>query len=132
MNGRILTAARAVLAVGFVIAPFATNSALAQVPTPEGTDIINIAVVNWTDANGNSYVPDSASVTVTVGFGAGIDVAAGAATVTPASPTTGATITFDIDNIGNGSDSVTVAENISVGGIITVTAGGNRNIDGRG
>lgn len=98
---------------------FAVGTASGQ--TPEGTVITNIAVVNWTDANGNSYAPDSASVSVTVGFAAGIDVIASAASVTPSPGSTSNTLTFTVDNIGNGSDSVTVAENISVGGIITVT-----------
>jgi len=120
MNGRISVVARALIVAGLAIAPFA-NTALAQGPTPEGTVITNVAEVNWTDANGNSYTPVSASVDVTVGFAAGIDVTAQAATVTPASPSGGNMIDFVIDNIGNGADSATVAENISVAGIISVT-----------
>jgi uncharacterized repeat protein (TIGR01451 family) len=121
MNGIIKQAARTLIVVGLVMAPFATNAALAQGPTPEGTVISNTAEVNWTDANGNTYAPVSATVNVTVGFSAGVDVIAQAGTVTPASPSSGNTIDFVVDNIGNGTDSVTVAENISVGGIITVT-----------
>jgi uncharacterized repeat protein (TIGR01451 family) len=64
-------------------------------------------------------VSDTADVTV--GFVAGIDVIAAAATVGPASPSTNDTLFFTIGNIGNGNDSVTVSQNISVGGIITVT-----------
>jgi uncharacterized repeat protein (TIGR01451 family) len=120
MNGRISLVARALIVAGLAIAPFA-STALAQGPTPEGTVITNVAEVNWTDANGNSYAPVSASVDVTVGFAAGIDVIAQAATVTPASPSNGNTIDFVIDNIGNGADSAVVAENISVGGVISVT-----------
>jgi uncharacterized repeat protein (TIGR01451 family) len=41
--------------------------------------------------------------------------------VTPASPSTGNVLTFTIANIGNGRDSVSVAENISVAGVIAVT-----------
>ena len=118
MSRRLTTAVRILLMTGLAVA-FAAPIAGAQ--TPENTVITNIAVVNWTDANGNTYTPDSASVNVTVGFAAGIDVIAGAASVAPAPGSTGNTITFDIDNIGNGTDSVTVGENISVGGIITVT-----------
>jgi uncharacterized repeat protein (TIGR01451 family) len=121
MNPTTLKAARALLVLGLAIGSFAANTAMAQGPTPEGTVITNIAVVNWTDANGNTYAPASASVQVTVGFAAGIDVIAGAATVTPAPGSIGNTLTFAIDNIGNGTDSASVAENISVGGIITVT-----------
>ena len=58
MNGRISRLARALVVAGLAIAPFA-NTALAQGPTPEGTVITNVAEVNWTDANGNTYSPDS-------------------------------------------------------------------------
>lgn len=110
--------ARALALAGLTVA-IAVAPATAQ--TPEGTDITNIATVNWTDANANSYTPVSATVIVTVGFQAGVDVIAAAATVTPASPSTADTLFFDVQNIGNGTDSVTVSESISVGGIITVT-----------
>ena len=110
--------ARALALAGLTVA-IAVAPAAAQ--TPEGTDITNIATVNWTDANANSYTPVSATVIVTVGFQAGVDVIAAAATVTPASPSTADTLFFDVQNIGNGTDSVTVSESISVGGIITVT-----------
>ena len=110
--------ARALALAGLTVA-IAAAPAAGQ--TPEGTVITNMAIVSWTDANSNSYAPDSASVSVTVGFQAGIDVIAAAATVTPASPSTADTLSFDIANIGNGTDSVTVSESISVGGIITVT-----------
>src|SRR2546423_5362671 len=98
----------------------ATPTLHAQSPTPEGTVITNTATVSFTDANGNTYSSVSASVNVTVGFVAGIDVA-GAASVTPASPSAGNTLTFTIQNIGNGTDHVQVAENISVAGVISVT-----------
>ena len=118
MLGVILRAARTLMFAGLAVA-FAVTTAKAQ--TPEGTVITNVAVVNWTDANGNSYTPDSASVQVTVGFAAGVDVIAAAASVNPASPSTGQTISFEVTNIGNGQDSVSVAENITQGGVITVT-----------
>jgi uncharacterized repeat protein (TIGR01451 family) len=91
----------------------------AQSPTPEGTVITNTATVSFTDANGNTYSSVSASVNVTVGFVAGIDVA-GAAAVTPGSPSAANTLTFTIQNIGNGTDQVQVAENISVASVISV------------
>jgi hypothetical protein len=99
----------------------AVPALLAQSPTPEGTVITNTATVSFTDANGNTYSSVNASVSVTVGFVAGIDVA-GAASATPASPSAGNTLTFTIQNIGNGTDQVQVAENISVGSVITVTS----------
>src|SRR3954464_15670643 len=85
----------------------------AQSPTPEGTVISNTATVSFTDANNNTYTNVTATVTVTVGFVAGIDVA-GAASVTPASPSTGNLLTFTVQNMGNGTDHVVLAENISV------------------
>jgi uncharacterized repeat protein (TIGR01451 family) len=100
---------------------FAAPQLYAQSPTPEGTVITNTATVSFTDANGNTYSAVNASVSVTVGFVAGVDVA-GAASVTPASPSSSNTLTFTIQNIGNGTDHVQVAENISVGGVITVTS----------
>src|SRR5919206_5362162 len=97
----------------------AASRAHAQSPTPEGTVITNTATVSFTDANGNTYSNVSASVNVTVGFVAGIDVA-GAASVTPGSPSAANTLTFTIQNMGNDQDQFQVAENISVGSVITV------------
>jgi uncharacterized repeat protein (TIGR01451 family) len=76
--------------------------------------------VTFTDANNNAYAPVADTVDVTVGFAAALDVT-GAASVTPASPSTGNVLTFTIGNIGNGTDSVSVGEAISVAGIIAVT-----------
>jgi len=102
----------------FAVAVGTAESASAQ--TPEGTVIRNIATVTFTDANNNTYAPVADTVDVTVGFAAALDVA-GAATATPASPSTGNVLTFTIGNIGNGTDSVTVSETISVAGVIAVT-----------
>ena len=95
----------------------------AQSPTPEGTVITNTATVSFTDANGNTYSAVNASVSVTVGFVAGVNVS-GAAAATPASPSSNDALTFTIQNIGNGTDHYQVAENISVGGVITVASYG--------
>ena len=81
----------------------------------------NTATVSWTDANSNTYTSVNGSVNVTVGFGAGVDVIAAAATANPASPSTADTLAFDIVNVGNGPDSVTVSESISDGTVISVT-----------
>ena len=118
MISKTFQAARTLALTGLAAA-LAVTAASAQ--TPEGTVITNTATVNWTDANANTYTPVSGSVSVTVAFQAGIDVIAAAATVTPASPSTADTISFNVQNIGNGTDSVTIAESISVGGVITVT-----------
>lgn len=102
------------LAAAFTVRPL-------QAQTPEGTVIRNIATVTFTDANGNSYTPVADTVDVTVGFAAGVDVIAAAATASPASPSTADTLAFTVSNAGNGIDSVSIAEAISVPGIITVT-----------
>jgi uncharacterized repeat protein (TIGR01451 family) len=96
-----------------------TGTAVAQ--TPEGTVITNVATVTYTDANSNAYAPVSGSVSVTVGFTAGVSVAANTPTPTPASPSTANQLTFTVTNAGNGTDSVTISQNISVAGVITVT-----------
>ena len=100
------------------VATIAARTAVAQ--TPEGTVIRNIATVTFTDANSNAYAAVADTVEVTVGFAAGID-ARGVATVTPASPSTGNTMTFSVVNMGNGTDTMAVSEAISVAGVITVT-----------
>jgi len=109
---------RASAALVAVLAAFAVSALSAQ--TPEGTVITNTATVNYTDANNNTYAPVSASVNVTVGFAGGISLT-GAASVSPASPSTADTLFFTYTNLGNGNDSLRVTESISVGGIITVT-----------
>ncbi len=90
--------------------------------TPEGTVITNTATASYTDANGNPYADVTGSVSVTVGFLPGIAVRANTPSQTPASPSTGGTLSFGVANPGNGTDSVTISEGISVPGVITVTA----------
>ncbi len=104
-----------VLAGGLAL--FAVRPATAQ--TAELTVITNLAEVNWTDANGNTYTPVNATVDVTVGFQAGIDAIATAASVTPAVSSTNDTLYFTVNNLGNGTDSLTITENITVASIIT-------------
>src|SRR5437899_580617 len=93
--------------------------ALAQ--TPEGTVITNTATATYTDANNNAYSAVSGSVSVTVGFKAGVSVTANTPSPSSASPSTADTMTFTVANAGNGTDSMTISENISVAGVITVT-----------
>src|SRR2546422_3986907 len=95
------------------------GGALAQ--TPEGTVITNTATATYTDANSNAYTAVSGSVSVTVGFKAGVSVTANTPTPSSASPSTADTMTFTVMNAGNGTDSMTISENISVAGVITVT-----------
>ena len=119
MLQRLITRMGMTLGVAVLLA--VTTAVPVNAQTPEGTVIHNVATVSFTDANSNAYATVSASVDVTVGFVAGLDVIASAATVGPASPSANDTLFFPVNNIGNGTDSVTISENISVAGIITVT-----------
>ena len=96
-------------------------AAEARAQTPEGTVITNIATATYTDANGNAYAPVTGSVSVTVGFKAGVTVTANTPSPAAASPSTADTMTFTVGNVGNGVDSMTISEAISVPGVITVT-----------
>jgi uncharacterized repeat protein (TIGR01451 family) len=96
-------------------------TAVMQAQTPEGTVITNTATVTFTDANSNAYASVSGSVSVTVGFVPGVTVTANTPSPTPASPSAADTLNFSVANSGNGTDSVTIAENISVAGVIAVT-----------
>ncbi len=107
------------LTLALMLAAFASREAFAQ--TPEGTVITNTASVSYTDANTNTYTAATASVSITVGFLAGVDVT-GSATAGPASPSTANTLSFPIQNIGNGTDKFQIATpSISVGGVISIT-----------
>ncbi|HEV7364631.1 MAG TPA: hypothetical protein VGN76_02165 [Gemmatimonadales bacterium] len=110
-------AGRIVVAVATLT--FIAGRAAAQ--TPEGTVITNTATVTYTDANSNAYAPVSGSVSVTVGFTAGVSVTANTPSPTPASPSSANQLTFTVTNAGNGTDSVTISQNISVAGVISVT-----------
>jgi len=109
----------ALIALG-VLAVAMVTAQTAAAQTPEGTVIRNIATVTFTDANNNAYNAVADTVDITVGFTAGLNVT-GAVSVTPASPSTGNTLTFTVQNIGNGNDTVSVGETISVAGVISVT-----------
>jgi uncharacterized repeat protein (TIGR01451 family) len=104
----------------FAVTVAAFTARPTQAQTPEGTTITNTASVSFTDANGNTYSAVTASVSVTVGFLAGVDVS-GAASATPASPSSANTLSFTIQNAGNGTDQFQVSQSISVAGVITVT-----------
>jgi uncharacterized repeat protein (TIGR01451 family) len=107
------------LAFAAVMLFMVTAQVVAQ--TPEGTVITNTATATFTDANSNAYAPVSGSVSVTVGFTAGVAVTANTPSPTPASPSTADTLDFTVANAGNGTDSVTISQNISVAGVIAVT-----------
>lgn len=107
-----------VLAGGLAL--FAVRPATAQ--TAEGTVITNEAIVNWTDANSNTYTPVNATVDVTVGFQAGLSLTPDGGSQSPASPSTGGTFALTVQNSGNGTDQVQVAELITdASGVISVT-----------
>jgi uncharacterized repeat protein (TIGR01451 family) len=93
----------------------------ARAQTPEGTVITNTATATYTDANGNAYAPVTGSVSVTVGFKAGVTVTANTPSPSAASPSAADTMTFTVANIGNGTDSMTISDAISVPGVIAVT-----------
>ena len=103
----------AILAVGALVA-LDTSGAAAQGPTPEGTVISNTATASYTDANGNTYADETASVDVTVGFLAGPTVS-GVGTLTPPSPSTGNVITVTMTNNGNGDDQFSFAASADAG-----------------
>jgi uncharacterized repeat protein (TIGR01451 family) len=105
-------------AIAFLATLASATNLLAQTPTLEGTTITNTATASWTDANGNTYTPVSASASVIVGFLAAPDVSS-PATVTPASPSTGNALPFTVTNAGNGTDSVSVAFTAGTGVTIT-------------
>jgi uncharacterized repeat protein (TIGR01451 family) len=110
---------RVALGALFAVPLLTAAEASAQLgPTPEGTEIVNTATVTWTDANGNSYTPVSASASVFVGFAAGIDVET-QATATPSSPSTANQLPITITNVGNGIDTVSISSAVPAG--ITVT-----------
>ena len=96
----------------------------AAAQTPEGTVITNTATVSFTDANSNAYASVNGSISVTVGFQAGVSVTANTPSPTPASPSSADTLLFTVANSGNGTDSVLISQNISVGGVISVTGYG--------
>jgi uncharacterized repeat protein (TIGR01451 family) len=120
MTGTITRAVGRRLALGaLALAPLAlATRASAQSPTPENTVITNTATATWTDANSNTYTPVTASATVTVGFAAGVDASA-AASVTPASPSTGNVLSYTVTNTGNGTDQFTVGATPGAGTSIT-------------
>lgn len=109
---------RRVALAGLLLAPFAAMPAHAQSPTPEGTTITNTASATWTDANGNTYSPATASVSVLVGFKAGPDVQSPVSVSSP-SPSTANELPFTIVNTGNGIDSVTASATAAAGVTIT-------------
>src|SRR6266568_3214696 len=96
-------------------------AARTRAQTPEGTVITNTATATYTDANSNPYAAVSGSVSVTVGFKAGVSVTANTPAPAAASPSAADTMIFTVANAGNGTDSMTISENISVAGVITVT-----------
>lgn len=102
--------ARALALAGLTVA-IAAAPAAAQ--TPEGTTIRNIATTTFTDANSNSYAAVADTVDITVGFQSGLSLTPDGGSASPASPSTGGTIALTVQNVGNGVDTVQVAESIT-------------------
>jgi uncharacterized repeat protein (TIGR01451 family) len=96
--------------------------ATAQAQTPEGTTIRNIATVDYEDGDGFTYTQVADTVDITVGFLVGISTTPDGGTATPASPSTGGTLAFTIENVGNGVDTVTASEvETDVDNMMTIT-----------
>ena len=108
-----------ILAIAATVGWLQPTAAYGQ--TAEGTDIINTATVSFSDANSNAYSTVDGVATVTVGHVAGIDVVAGAATATPLVNSTGNTMTFTVNNVGNGVDTLSVSQTNSDPSVLTVT-----------
>ena len=115
MASRIL----GILAIAVTVGWLQPTAAYGQ--TAENTVIVNTATVSFSDANSNTYSTVDGVANVTVGHAAGINVVAAQATATPVSPSTLNTMVFHVINIGNGTDSVSVAENNSDATVLTVT-----------
>ena len=109
-----------ILAIAATVGWLQPTAAYGQA-TAEGTDIVNTATVSFSDANSNTYSTVDGVATVKVGHAAGIDVVAAAATATAVSPSTLNTMSFNVSNIGNGVDTLSVSENNSDGTVLTVT-----------
>lgn len=107
------------LALTGLFALFGATEVFAQGATPENTIIRNIATVSFTDANGNAYTPVLDTVDVTVGFVAGVDVD-GPLTATPVVGSTDDTLTYTMQNLGNGRDSLVVSTTVDATVMINV------------
>ena len=94
--------------VALLLTCVAASAVAAQTPTAEGALISNSVSATWSDANNGTYTPVTANVDVTVGFLPGLHVTS-AATATPASPSTGNIVSYTINNLGNGPDTLIVA-----------------------
>jgi uncharacterized repeat protein (TIGR01451 family) len=112
-----MTFTRRTLGLASLLVLLLPLSLSAQV-TIEGATITNTAQVLWSDANGNTFVPATASVNVQAGFVAAPDVTS-PASVTPASPSTGNVLRFTITNSGNGTDQFSVSATSGAGVTIT-------------
>ena len=108
-----------ILAIAATVGWLQPTAAYGQ--TAEGTIITNTATVSFSDANSNTYSTVDGVAVVTVGHVAGIDVVAGAATATPLVNTTGNTMTFTVNNVGNGPDTLSVSHTNSDPSVLTVT-----------
>ncbi len=108
----------AIVAIFAVLFVGATQGVSAQA-TPEGTVITNEATVNFTDANGNVYAQQAASVDVTVTFLGSLDVTS-PAFQTPLSPSSDNVLAFNIANNGNGTDTVNVALTVTDASVTNV------------
>jgi uncharacterized repeat protein (TIGR01451 family) len=110
---------------GMFVLPFAAPQLHAQGLTPETTVITNTATATFTDANSNAYGNVTAQASVTVGFLAVPNPSTTTPTATPATGSSGNTMSFKLTNNGNGPDNFKLLENGHGG--VTVT---NYNYNG--
>lgn len=92
---------------------------------PAGTQIPNTAQVSWLDENGLAYSAGSNTVVLTVGQVAGVDVEPPRSSVTD--PGTTVLFPHTLQNIGNGTDSFTVAAQSAQGWPVRVYLDVNGN-----
>jgi uncharacterized repeat protein (TIGR01451 family) len=113
-----------------VLAVLWTVTDLRAQATPAGTQIPNAAQVTWQDLNGQAYSAGSNTVVLTVGQVGGVDVEPPRASVTD--PGTTVLFAHTLQNIGNGTDSFTVAGRSKAGWTVRVylDANGNGLLDG--
>jgi len=108
-----------------VLALFVSVATLRAQALPAGTQIANTAQVSWLDENGLAFTAGSNMVVLTVGQVAGVDVEPPRSSV--GDPGTTMWFAHTLDNIGNGTDSFTVAARSVAGWPVRVYQDANGN-----
>ncbi|HMU60807.1 MAG TPA: hypothetical protein PKA66_03420, partial [Gemmatimonadales bacterium] len=108
-----------------MLALFVSVANLRAQALPAGTQISNVAQVSWQDENGLAFTAGSNMVVLTVGQVAGVDVEPPRSSVSD--PGTTVWFAHTLQNIGNGTDSFTVAARSSAGWPLRVYQDANGN-----